>query len=206
MRNPIQYEVRRKLIEIGEQYLEDQYDMVSHRRGRQTSLYDVKKGGKTLLVCLRTCQDGHPAFDPKPGHGFKVLDDVDVVVIVASDDWESPNPKHPKFAYVHEYRGEVLRDYYNRAREARAEAGYPTPLGVGFWLALYKKEDPKDPFSIGRGFGFDYPGKQVPLSLPTAGIASHSVEVEQESPSQVQAIQLNLGNRVRVTIEVLPSA
>jgi hypothetical protein len=70
-------------------------------------------------------------------------------------------------AFVHFFEASVLRDYYNRARVARTEAGLMPPPNIGLWLSLYRREDPHYPYSIGQGFGIDHPAVQkVPLSLP----------------------------------------
>lgn len=204
--------LRKQLFMIGEQWLESQgYTVARAGMGKGSVRRISKKGSKSLLAAIRTTRDGHIAFDPKPDVGFSTLDEVEVVIAVASDDWESPNPKNPKNAFVHHFDAEVLRrDHFNRARDARTAAGKPPAVGIGMWLALYRNENPTHVGTIGYGFGNKYPPVQKVSLAETAHPVQETVEerVEERTADHERLtlkegtpIKLDVGG-VRITIEI----
>lgn len=149
---------RQTLFALGEAALEQQGYKVSRiARGGKASLRSISKDGETFKASIRTSQDTWIAFprDSKD-KGWVTLDDVDFVVAVSVDDRHDP-----KEARVHMIPGDVARDRFDRAYNARKEAGHSIPIGRGVWVSLYERDE-KDPVNhVGAGMGLDFPAIMV---------------------------------------------
>src|SRR5687768_9925487 len=105
-KDPGKHPMRKRLFEIGVEALQKLgYSVERVPRSGRASLRRITKGGKSLLVAIRTSQDTWIAFPPKAdGSGWTTLDDVDVVLAVSVDNRESPRE-----ALVHWVDGKEMR-------------------------------------------------------------------------------------------------
>lgn len=127
----------------------------------KSSVRRLTKGAASKVVSIRTSQDTWIAF-PRldDDSGWRTLDEVDAVVAVSVDDRHNP-----KFANVHLIDGDEMRDRFNRAYEARKEAGHSIPIGRGVWVSLYLQEAKDPPSHVGAGAGLKFkPIATVPLT------------------------------------------
>lgn len=119
----------------------------------KSSVRRITKGDESKVVSIRTTQDMWIAFPRTEGDkSWRTLDEVDAVVPVSVDDKDDP-----KFAKVHIIDGDEVRARFNRAYEARKDAGHKIPIGRGVWVSLYLPEA-NDPVShVGAGAGLKFP-------------------------------------------------
>lgn len=138
----------------------------------KSSVRRITKGGESKVVSIRTTQDTWIAFPRTEGdESWRTLDEVDAVVPVSVDDKDEP-----KFAKVHLIDGDEVRSRFNRAYEARKNAGHKIPTGRGVWVSLYLPEA-SDPVShVGAGVGLKFPPiATVALSPKSEVVADLSI-------------------------------
>jgi hypothetical protein len=157
---------RRQLFAAGVDTLEKQGWTVERApHHRSSSVRRITKGGKSLLAAITTTQDQHLAYPrDKADKAWVTLSDVDVVVAVSVND-----VKAPRFALVHFFDADEVRERYDRTYKARLSAGHSIPLGRGVWLSLYREEDHSVPSRVGAGIGLKYPPIAPPVPLSAAG-------------------------------------
>ncbi|MEH6697278.1 MAG: hypothetical protein V7672_01125 [Brevundimonas sp.] len=149
----------------------------------KASLRQISRNGERKTVSIRTSQDTWIAFPRAAGDdNWVTLDVVDYVVAA------SVNDKHdPTEARVHMIPGEVARDHWDRAYEARTAAGFSIPVGRGIWLALYAEETAEPVSLVGAGLGLKYPpiGKCDLSSEPLLVDDADTVAPDQEDSAIV---------------------
>jgi hypothetical protein len=160
--NPDKVAMKTQLFEAGVKALEGAGYKVERIQGSgKSSVRRIVKGKENKVVSIRTTQDTWIAF-PRTEHdkGWRTLDEVDLVVAVSVDD-----PHNPRFAKVHIFDGDEMRDRFNRAYVARKRAGHTIPIGRGVWVSLYIPEG-NDPVShVGAGAGLKTPAiATIPLT------------------------------------------
>lgn len=168
---PKKVSMKTQLFQIAVSALEAEGWKVERVAGSgKSSVRRITKGGESKVVSIRTTQDTWIAFPRTEGDkSWRTLDEVDAVVPVSVDDKDEP-----KFAKVHLIDGDEVRSRFNRAYEARKNAGHKIPIGRGVWVSLYLPEA-NDPVShVGAGAGLKFP--------PLATVPLMSVDDAGESP------------------------
>ena len=134
----------------------------------KSSVRRITKDGDSKVVSIRTTQDTWIAFSrTKDDKGWRTLDEVDAVVPVSVDDKDEP-----KFALVHFIDGDEVRSRFNRAYEARKNAGHKIPTDRGVWVSLYLPEA-SDPVShVGAGVGREFPSIEEVALSPESEVSS----------------------------------
>ena len=147
-------QLRNRLFQIGLQALKKEGWQIERVQGSgKASLRRVTKGGVSKLVSIRTTQDTWVAFArDKQDTGFVTLSHVDPVLAVSVDDADEPC-----FAQAHLIDGDEMRDRYDRAYQARLDAGHSIPVGRGVWVSLYQQEAQTPVNRIGAGAGLAHP-------------------------------------------------
>lgn len=178
--------LKRQLFGIAVEALEQDGWKVERVPGSgKSSVRRITKGRVTKVVSIRTTQDAHIAF-PRIGDdtAWRTLDEVDAVVPVSVDD-----KSNPRYAKVHLIDGDEMRRRFNRAYEARKNAGHALPVGRGVWLALYIPESQTPASLVGAGFGLKFPPiATVPLSEEMiAEISGHDAEMDEEDEQPVSS-------------------
>lgn len=164
--------IRRRLIEAALETLESQgWSVTRVKGGGKGRVRRITKNGKSQLAVIRTTQDTWIAFPRNEDDAqWVTLSDVDVVVAASVDD-----PSKPKFALVHIFDANEIRDRFDRAYTARRAAGHTIPLGRGVWVSLYDEEGTSPVQRVGAGAGVAHPPiAKVPLDrndAPGAGIS-----------------------------------
>ncbi len=119
----------------------------------KSSVRRITKGNESKVVSIRTTQDTWIAFPRTKGdESWLTLDEVDAVVPVSVDDKDDP-----KFAKVHLIDGDEIRSRFNRAYEARKNAGHKIPMCHGVWVSLYIPEANDPVHHVGAGAGLKFP-------------------------------------------------
>ena len=109
------------------------------------------------------------------------IDSVDYVIAASVNDKHNPTSAH-----VHMIPGDVARDHFNRAYDARAAAGHVLPPRRGIWISLYEKEA-KDPVNlVGAGMGIDYPAIASPDLTKERLPAGDNADEGDEMPEEVE--------------------
>jgi hypothetical protein len=113
------------------------------------NVWNVEKDAKALLASIRTTRDRHIAFPPlEGGKKWKTLDDVDLVIIAATD-----SKKDPKTVEVYIFPASDVRKRFDASYAARIKEGFVVRDDFGMWLPL----DPDSrPSRIGSGIIKDY--------------------------------------------------
>lgn len=170
---PEKVSMKTQLFQIAVSALEAEGWKVERVAGSgKSSVRRITKGSESKVVSIRTTQDTWIAFPRTEGDkSWRTLDEVDAVVPVSVDDKDEP-----KFAKVHLIDGDEVRSRFNRAYEARKNAGHKIPIGRGVWVSLYLPEA-NDPVShVGAGVGLKFPPiATVALSPETEAAADLSV-------------------------------
>lgn len=152
---------KERLFEVGLNTLQKEGWDVERIPGLgKSSVRRITKGGKSRTVSIRTSQDTWIAFPRnEKDDGWETLSDVDVVLAVSVD-----NKEKPKFALVHMFEADEVRQRFDRAYGARIAAGYAIPLGRGVWVSLYYPEASDPVTHVGAGAGLDHPPiARIPL-------------------------------------------
>lgn len=128
-------------------------------------IWQIERGKERSRTAVRTTRDRWFAFNPS-GTGWKTLDDVERVVVVALavDD--------PGVAEVFLFPAETVRGYFDDARQARLAAHHRVAENMGMWICL----DPVETGSVtgvGSGIAATHrPIGRLDLTLPE--IARHA--------------------------------
>lgn len=127
----------------------------------KSSVRRIARRGVSKTITIRTSQDRSIAFPRTAGDkGWRTLDEVDAVVAASVDD-----KYDPKFACIHLFDGEEMRDRFNRSYTARMNAGHTIPIGRGVWLSLYAAEASQPVHLVGAGVGLVHPPfAKIPLN------------------------------------------
>jgi len=145
---------KQRLFSIGLKELEKAgWGVEKVPRSGKSSVRRITKGASSKLVSIRTSQDTWIAF-PRNGDndGWATLDGVDAVVAV------SVNAKsNPKFANVHLFGADEMRDRFNRLYEAKTKANHVIPHDRGVWISLYEEESNEPVSRVGAGAGLKTP-------------------------------------------------
>ena len=175
----------------------------------KSSVRRITKGGESKVVSIRTTQDTAIAFPRTEGDkSWRTLDEVDAVVPVSVDDKDEP-----KFAKVHLIDGDEVRSRFNRAYEARKNAGHIIPIGRGVWLSLYTPEANEPVSHVGAGVGLKFPPiATVALSPesevtadPSASDNDGDNDLISNSPDEVTLSIAEAKRRLAATFGVDPS-
>ena len=160
--SPDKAAMKTQLFEAGVKALEGAgYEVERVQGSGKSSVRRIVKGKERKVVSIRTTQDTWIAF-PRTEH---------------DKGWRDPrrgrssrrrlrgDPHNPKFAKVHIFDGDEMRDRFNRAYVARKRAGHTIPIGRGVWVSLYIPEG-NDPVShVGAGAGLKTPAiATIPLT------------------------------------------
>lgn len=147
------------------------------------SVRRITRDGESKLVSIRTTQDRWFAFPrDEKNKRWGTLDDVDLVVVASVDDMHEP-----RFALIHLFDAEVVRERFDRAYAARLAAGHTVPHGYGLWIGLYTRDEPDPVSHVGGGLGKDYPAiAAIPLqALPPAAYDQEGPDDEDEDEGDV---------------------
>ena len=166
---------RRQLFALGEQALEQAgWHVERIPGGGKASLRRIVKGQEQYRVSIRTTQDTAIAF-PRTAddNGWVTLDDVDFVVAVTVDDKENP-----KQGLAYMVGGDEMRQRFNRAYQARLDAGHTIPVGRGVWISMFIAEDATVPATIGGGIAL---GRE-PLLKKSLDTSTTAATAERSEP------------------------
>ena len=153
-KTPEKKRIRKRLVSAALETLEREGWTVARVTGVGTGrVRRISRKGVSRLAAIRTSQDTWIAF-PRSLDDKKwiTLSDVDVIVAASVDD-----PITPKFAQVHMFEADEMRDRFDRAYAARIAAGHSIPLGRGVWVALYQEEGTSPVQRVGAGAGLVHP-------------------------------------------------
>lgn len=165
-KTPEKKQVRMALVDAALSTLEKEGWRVARvRGGGKGRVRRISKGNKNLLAAIRTSQDEYIAFPrTDDDSAWATLSEVDVVVAAAVDD-----ARNPRFAQVHMFDADDLRQRFDRAYAARRAAGHTIPLGRGVWVSLYHDEATDPVGRVGAGIGLASPPiARVPLNAVAA--------------------------------------
>ncbi len=214
---PTKGPMKTQLFKIAEGALEKDGWQIERMVGTgKSSLRRITKNGESKVVSIRTSQDTWIAFPRAEGDdSWGTLDDVDAVVPVSVDDKEDP-----KFAKVHLIDGDEMRSRFNRAYEARKEAGYSIPTGRGVWISLYQEETSDPVTLVGAGAGLKFPpiatvallsdtGTSIDVSTPNGdGDISQITKEAVEAPLSIAEAKRRLAETfgvdpasIKITVE-----
>lgn len=177
---PKKVNMKARLVQIAVDALEGDGWTVERIAGSgKSSVRRITKGDESKVVSIRTTQDTWIAFSRTKGDkSWRTLDEVDAVVPVSVDDKDNP-----KFAKVHIIEGDEVRARFNRAYEARINAGHKIPIGRGVWVSLYLPEA-NDPVShLGAGAGLKFPPIAIVPLMPERGAEQAAFGDEAEASS-----------------------
>lgn len=177
-KTPEKKRIRRALVDAALSTLEKEgWKVARVRGGGKGRVRRISKGSKNLLAAIRTSQDEYIAFPrTEDDSAWATLSEVDVVVAAAVDD-----ARNPKFAQVHMFDAEDLRQRFDRAYAARRAAGHTIPIGRGVWVSLYHEEATDPAGRVGAGIGLASP--------PIAKISLKAVEAKSTNAPDAPAAQ-----------------
>lgn len=197
-----------QLFKVGVETLQGQGWKVERAPLGKSSVRKISRNGESKLISIRTTQDTWIAFPrSNDNKSWVTLSDVDLVLAVSVDSWESP-----KFAKVHMIDGAEMRDRFDRAYKARIAAGHSISVGQGVWVPLYINED-STPSNVGGGAGLAHPPlKVVPLDgnalSPEMKQSPEVVQLSGDPPSPIQEAKRRLANvlgidpsQIRISID-----
>src|SRR5882672_9831449 len=111
-----------------------------------SNVWNVQKDGKTQVASIRTTRDRYIAFPPLDGgKKWKTLDDVDLVIVAATD-----SKKDPKQVEVYIFPASEVRKRFDQSYAARTKDGHVVRDNFGMWLSLDPDYRPT-PARIGSG-------------------------------------------------------
>ena len=201
---PEKHERKKRLFEIGVQTLEARGYVVEREPGiRKSSVRRITKDGESQMVAIRTTQDQWMAFPENDSGGWGTLEDVDLVVVVSVDSWETP-----RLGLVHLFDQADITARFDRARQARLDAGRVNPASHGLYVSLYDEETGADPYLVGAGAGRASPPiARVPLDPPSAPLPPLSQgPVSEEAPVAPAEMIAEFRRSLALILGVDPSA
>ncbi len=147
-------ELRRKLFRMATEALEGDGWTVERVKGeRKSSVRRIKKGGKSLLVAIRTTRDQWIGFHfDEKSKTWDTLSEVDAVVAASVDDRVSL-----KSVRVHLLPGDEMRDRFTRNYEARVAAKSSGRHKGPVFVGLYEEDSPTPISYVGAGAGIQHP-------------------------------------------------
>lgn len=201
---PEKLDLKTRLLQIGVEALEKNGWEVKKTPGYGSSVRKITKGGKSMLVSIRTTQDQWIAFPrTDDGLGWRTLDDMDAVVAVSVDDRENP-----KYGQVHMIPGDEMRDRFNRAYAARKQAGHSLPVGRGIWVSLYREDVADPPTQVGAGAGVKHPAlAKLPLEVAETRVDTRPSSATAASESEDAPLTIaEAKRRLALTLGVDPAS
>lgn len=128
------------------------FDMKRQPGRGLSNTWEAMKDGETQIASIRTTRDRAIAFVPlDDGKRWKTLDDVDLVIVSAADDYE--NPQHVD---VYIFPAEAVRARFSASYAARIESGHTISGDFGMWLAI-DAADTDAPLYVGSGLANEFP-------------------------------------------------
>lgn len=198
---------RRRLFQVGLEALRKEGWRVERVQGSgKSSLRRITKRGESKLVTIRTTQDTWIAFPREEDDtDWVTLADADFVMAVSVDDADEP-----RFAQAHLIDGNEMRDRFDRAYQARLDAGHSIPARRGVWVSLYQNEA-QDPVNrVGAGAGLAHPPVlRLPLDGPAPDEGTDDVEGFEDADSEGGDESLTIAEakrRLALTFGVDPSS
>jgi len=160
---PEKVSMKRFLFQTGIQALEQLGWTVERIQGtHKSSVRRISKGRESHKVSIRTSQDTWFAFPrTRQNDSWRTLAEVDVVIVVSVD-----NGENPKFAKVHWFDANDIKQRFDRALSARTAAGRKIPTGRGMWVSLYREEATEPAVMVGAGAGRDETTVIARVALP----------------------------------------
>lgn len=176
---------------------------LTRKPGRGLSnVWELKQAGSTKAASIRTTRDRWFAFPPlDSGEKWKTLDDVELVIVAAVDDKESP-----KEAQVYIFDAAEVRKRFKAAYEARTAAGQVLKDNFGMWVAL---NDPKRglPADMGSGLADKY--KPVAryniasLMSDAASIGAENSEIESSETEGAEFDEATVGHAAAPQLDTI---
>lgn len=116
-----------------------------------SNVWNVQKDGKTQVAAIRTTRDRYIAFPPlEHGKKWKTLNDVDLVIVAATDA-----KKDPKNVEVYIFPANDVRKRFDESYAARIKDGHVVRDNFGMWLGLDPDHRPT-PSHVGSGIIKNY--------------------------------------------------
>lgn len=144
-----------------------------------SNVWTLQKDGKAQVASIRTTRDRWIAFPPlEGGKKWKTLDDVELVIVAATD-----SKKNPKTVEVYIFPASDVRKRFDASYAARIKEGFVMRDDFGMWVNL----DPDHRgtvWSVGSGIIKDYkrvalyPMEMVAAEAKAAVWSDADVEVE----------------------------
>lgn len=120
-------------------------------RGR-SNIHEATKNGNDHRISVRTTRGRKFAFNPlEGGSKWKTLDDVDLVIVAAFDDWKNPEQVH-----VYKFDAKDVRAHFTDAYKARKAKDLSVTDNCGMWVSLYAEKG-ESVRNVGSGLGDKYP-------------------------------------------------
>lgn len=195
--------LRKQLFQVGIDALKKEGWNVERIPGAgKASLRRITRNGESLRATIRTTQDTWFAFArDDEDREWVTLAEADLVVAVSVDDAEEP-----KYAQAHIISGDEARDRFDRAYQARKEAGHTIPTQRGVWISLYHHETEEPVNRIGAGAGLANPAVlRVPIEQIVPGEGAEEQErLEEPDPDHSLTIA-EAKRRLALTYGISPS-
>lgn len=181
----------------------------------KASIRRISKDGDSKVVSIRTTESNRIVFSRAGGNNrWLTLDEVDAVVAVSVDSKDNP-----KFVKIHMLDGQDVRLRFDRAYEARMNAGQKIGIGSCVYILLYVPEADKPVSLVGAGAGLEtqaiivpYTPELMPLTYPSDtninGITGSSPHPSEKIMLTIAAAKHGLAvrfgvdpNNIKITIE-----
>ena len=139
-------------------------------RGR-ANIWRIKEGKGCKRVSIRTTRNRSIAYPPlEGGKRWKTLDDVDIVVVAAVDDYGNPNS-----VQVYRFDAGEVRKRFDKSYAARIQAGHRLQDGFGMWVNLDRST------SVGSGLAAKHdPIATYPLKELIVENGAETTEAEED--------------------------
>ena len=137
----------RVLVHAAKKGAEDAGYTLSRVPGRGLSnVWNLAKSGKKQVASIRTTRDRFIAFPPLDGgKKWKTLDDVELVIVAATD-----SKNDPKNIEVYIFPADEVRKRFDASYAARIKDGHVVRDQFGMWLSL-DPDNRATPSSVGSG-------------------------------------------------------
>ncbi|WP_375404488.1 hypothetical protein [uncultured Sphingomonas sp.] len=117
-----------------------------------SNTWELTKDGVTQVASVRTTRDRWIAFPPLDGGTrWKTLDNVELVLVAAADDYENPQNVD-----VYVFPAGEVRERFDASYKARIDNGHKVRNDYGMWVKL-DAGDPSVPGQVGAGIAEEHP-------------------------------------------------
>ncbi len=148
------------LVDVAVQSLSETGLKPEKVRGRgRSNIWTIQENGTRKFLSIRTTRDRWIAFQPLPGRKWQTLDNMDIVIVAAVDD-----PDTPAEILVYRFDAAEVRRRFDESYDARIRNGNKVPFGCGMWVCLDNTGRSHAAESVGEGIATVHePIRRFPL-------------------------------------------